>query len=102
MIIVPHQKPRHPTRYLRPRYRYGGYGIWSIGKKVVKDSAQKIINNIGTKKILQKAGEALISGTTSSVKKAVEKTFVGKHNFKVTKELLDQLPTASGSGIVYD
>ena len=112
MIIVPHWKPQYrkgggPTMYLRPRYRYGGYGIWSIGRKMAEDSAQKIINSVDKKKLIHKAGDALISGATSSIKKAAEKTIdrvINDNNdkkFKVTKELIDQLPIA-GSGIVYD
>ena len=112
MIIVPHWKPKYrrgggPTMYLRPRYRYGGYGIWSIGRKMAGDSVRKIINSVDKKKIIHKAGDALISGATSSIKKAAEKTLDRVINdnsdkkFKVTKELIDQLPTA-GSGIVYD
>ena len=114
MIIVPHWKPKYrkgggPTMYLRPRYRYGGYGIWSIGRKMAGDSVRKIINSVDKKKLIHKAGDALISGATSSIKKAAEKTLDKVINnskdsgekFKVTKELIDQLPTAGG-GIVYD
>ena len=54
MIIVPHWKPKYrkgggPTMYLRPRYRYGGYGIWSIGRKMAGDSVRKIINSVDKK-----------------------------------------------------
>ena len=112
MIIVPHWKPQYrkgggPSMYLRPRYRYGGYGIWSIGRKMAGDSVRKIINSVDKKKLIHKAGDALISGATSSIKKAAEKTLDRVINddsdkkFKVTKELIDQLPT-TGSGIVYD
>ena len=78
MIIVPHWKPQYrkgggPTMYLRLRYRYGGYGIWSIGRKMAGDSVRKIINSVDKKKLIHKAGEALISGATSSIKKAAEK-----------------------------
>ena len=71
------------------------------------DSVRKIINSVDKKKLIHKAGDALISGATSSIKKAAEKTLDRVINdnsdkkFKVTKELIDQLPTA-GSGIVYD
>ena len=112
MIIVPHWKPQYrkgggPSMYLRPRYRYGGYGIWSIGRKMAGDSVRKIINSVDKKKLIHKAGDALISGVTSSIKKEAEKMLdkgINDNNsgkFKVTKELIDQLPTAGG-GIVYD
>ena len=112
MIIVPHWKPQYRkgvgrAMYLHPRYRYGGYGIWSIGRKMVEDSVRKIINSVDKKKLIHKAGDAVICGVTSSIKKAAEKMLSkviydnNSEKFKVTKELIDQLPTAGG-GIMYD
>ena len=81
MIIVPHWKPKYrrgggPTMYLRPRYRYGGYGIWSIGRKMAGNSVRKIINSVDKKKLIHKAGDALISGATSSIKRRQKKHLI--------------------------
>ena len=46
MIIVPHrpQKPKYQRggkmSYHQRRYRYGGYGIWSVGRKLTGDNAK--------------------------------------------------------------
>ncbi len=69
MIIVPHWKPQYrkgggPTTYLHSRDRYGGYGIWFIGRKMVRDSVQKMINSVDKKNLIHKAGDALINGAT--------------------------------------
>ena len=78
-------------------------------KKDGRGQCAKDYKQRGQKKLIHKAGDALISGATSSIKKAAEKTLDKVINnskdsgekFKVTKELIDQLPTAGG-GIVYD
>ena len=80
MIIIPHrpQKPRYQRggqlSYPKPKYSYGGYGIWSIGRKFIGDTAKKVINNATSKKLIQKAGNAAIDGATSSLKRVAEQS----------------------------
>ena len=110
MIVLPRYNPKYRRGIasqlcIRPRYRYGEYGIWSVGRKIAGDSVRKLINSVDKKKLFHKAGDALISGATSPIKKGAEKSLNklinGKEKFKVTQELINQLPT-EGSGIVYD
>ena len=102
-------------RYLRggtlaiqkSKYCYDGNGIWStIGRKVFGDTAKKVINNVTKEKIAQTAGDALLNGACSSLKKATERQLdklINKEKFKVTQNLIDRLPPiTTGQGIVYD
>ena len=116
MIIKPHIKPKYrrggTLLMQKSRYRYGGNGIWSsIGRKIVGDSAKKLINNVTKEKIAQKVGDALLNGASNSLKKATERTLdkvinrEDQKKFKVTQTLIDRLPPltiAAGRGIVYD
>ena len=114
MIIKPLIKPtyrRGGTLLIqKSKYRYGGNGIWStLGRKIVGDTAKKIINNITKEKIAQTAGDALLNGASNSLKKATERTLdkvINKENqqkFKVTQNLINNLPPlTTGQGIVYD
>ena len=107
----------------KPKYRYGGSGIWStIGRKIVGDSAKKIIHTVTKEKIGQTVGDALLSGASNSLKKATEKTLdkvinkeeredqqnssKGNQKFTITQDLINKLPqlttTTTGRGIVYD
>ena len=70
-------------------------------------TAKKVINNVTKEKIAQTVGDALLSGASSSVKKATERQLdklINKEQFKVTQNLIDKLPTitTSGQGIVFD
>ena len=115
MIIIPHRplKPRYQRggqlSYPKPRYSYGGYGIWSIGRKLIGDSGKKVINSVSTKKIIQNAGNAAIEGATSSLKRVAEQSLDKLINsdknkkFKISQELLDRIPqSTTGEGIVFD
>ena len=120
MIIIPFVKPKYrrggTLRAQNSRYRYGGYGIWStIGRKIFSgDSMGKFINSVSKEKIAQKVGDAVLSGASSSLTKATEKSLdklinINNNNsgkgkkFKITQSLIDKLPTATaGEGIVYD
>ena len=79
MIIIPHRplKPRYQRggqlSYPKPRYSYGGYGIWSIGRKLIGDSAKKVINSVSTKKIIQKAGNAVIEAGRRTITRQKDK-----------------------------
>ena len=114
MIMKPSIKPKYrrggTLLMQKSRYRYGGNGIWSsIGRKIVGDSAKKLINNVTKEKIAQKVGDALLNGASNSLKKATERTLdkvINKaQKFKVTQNLIDRLPPltiTTGRGIVYD
>ena len=106
-IIKPKYRRGGTLETQRSKYCYGGNGIWStIGKKVFGDTAKKVINNVTKEKIAQTAGDALLSGASSSVKKATERQLyklINKEKFKVTQNLIDNLPTiTNGLGIVFD
>ena len=106
-IIKPKYRRGGTLAVQRSKYCYGGNGIWStIGRKVFGDTAKKVINNITKEKLAQTAGDALLSGASSSVKKATERQLdklINKEKFKVTQNLINNLPAiTSGQGIVFD
>jgi len=73
-IIKPRYRRGGALATQRSKYCYGGNGIWfTIGRKVFGDTAKKIINNVTKEKNAQTAGDALLSGASSSVKKATER-----------------------------
>ena len=122
MIVKRNTRPKYrrggTLLMQKPKYRYGGSGIWStIGRKIVGDSAKKIINTVTKEKIGQTVGDALLSGASNSLKKATEKTLdkvinkedqqnssKGNQKFTITQDLINNLPqlTTTGRGIVYD
>ena len=53
-----------PQLYHNPQGEHGEYGIWSTGKKIVRDNVKNLINCVFKKKIAQKADDMLISGAT--------------------------------------
>ena len=107
-VIKPKYRRGGTLLGIKPKYQYGGHGVWLSGKKFVKDNIQNLINSVSKKKIAHKIGDALVSGATSSLIKAadksLQKTIAGekKKTFKVTQSLIDSLPTVSGTGITCD
>ena len=74
MVIIPHRQRSGQLSYPKPKYSYGGYGIWSIGRKFIGDTAKKVINNTTSKKLIQQLGNAAIGGATSSLRRVAEQS----------------------------
>ena len=73
-VIKPKYRRGGTPLGIKPKYQYGGHGVWLSGKKFVKDNIQNLINSVSKKKIAQKIGDALVSGATSSLIKATDKS----------------------------
>ena len=106
-LIKPRYRRGGTLAIQKSKYCYGGNGIWStIGRTVFGDTAKKVINNVTKEKIAQTAGDALLGGASSSLKKATERQLdklINKEKFKVTQNLIDRLPPiTTGQGIVFD
>ena len=105
----------------RRRYRYGGFSIFSnlLGRTLVRDNVQKLINSVSKPKITQKLVDAVVNGSTNALKTATQKGIEGtasalktatqkgidsiinkKKNRRAIKEAIEKLTV--GNGIVYD
>ena len=107
------------TRYRsRRKYRYGGFSIITnlLGRAVVRDNVQKLINTVSKPNITQKLADAVVNGSANALKagtqKGIEeaasllkasaqKAVNKKKNRQAIKKAIEQLSVA-GRGIVYD
>ena len=104
----------------RRRYRYGGSSIFSnlLGRTLVRDSVQKLINSATKPGITQKVVDAVVDGSTNALKTAAQKGIEGtasavktatqrgidsiikKKNRQAINKAIEKLTV--GKGIVYD
>ena len=99
----------------RRTYCYGGASIFSslLGKNVIKDDVQRLINSTTKPNITQKVVDAVVDGSANAVKaatqKGIERTasifktrsgFNKKKNRQAIKEAINKIVV--GKGIVYD
>ena len=105
----------------RSKYRYGGSGIFTIGRKLLGDNVKNLINSISKSKITQKAASAVLDGASNAIKTQTHKgleelTSSAINNLKkkskvkerqdIVNSVIQNLATipssVSGTGIVYD
>ena len=107
------------TRYRsRRKYRYGGSSIITnlLGRAMVRDNVQKLINTVSKPNITQKLADAAVNGSANALKagtqkgieeaktsaqKGVNSRVNKKKNRQAIKKSIEQL-TVAGRGIVYD
>ena len=111
------------TRYRsRRKYRYGGSSIITnlLGRAMVRDNVQKLINTVSKPNITQKLADAVVNGSANALKagtqkgieeaasllkastqKGVNSIVNKKKNRQAIKKAIEQL-TVAGRGIVYD
>ena len=89
----------------RRKYRYGGSSIFSnlLGRTLVRDNVQKLINSVSKPKISQKIIDAVVDGSANALKTATQKGIDSiinkKKNRRIIKEAIEKLTV--GNGIVY-
>ena len=99
----------------RRKYRYGGTSVFTnlLGRSVIRDNVQKLINSVTRPNITQKVVDAVVDGSANALKaatqKGIEKTasvitarsgFDKKKNRQAVKEAINKIVV--GKGIVYD
>jgi len=99
----------------RRKYRYGGASIFSslLGRSVIKNNVQRLINSATKPNITQKVVDAVVDGSANALKavtqKGIERTasifktrsgFDKKKNRRAIKEAINKIVV--GKGIVYD
>ena len=107
------------TRYRsRRKYRYGGSSIITnlLGRAMVRDNVQKLINTVTKPNITQKLADAVVNGSANALKTGTQKGIEEaasllktsaqkgvnkKKNRQAIKKAIEQL-TVAGRGIVYD
>ena len=107
------------TRYRsRRKYRCGGSSIITnlLGRAMVRDNVQKLINTVSKPNITQKLADAVVNGSANALKAGTQKGIEEaasllkasaqkgvnkKKNRQAIKKAIEQLSVA-GRGIVYD
>ena len=123
MIIKNNYRSGGPSKCSkRRRYRYGGSSIFSnlLGRTLVRDNVQKLINSVSKPKIAQKVVDAVLDGSSNALKTATQKGIEGtagvlktatqkgidsivnrkKKNRQDIRKAIEKL--AVGNGIVYE
>ena len=135
--MIKHSYPTLRYRYggsshsRRSRYRYGGTGIFTdlIGRTLIKDNVNHLINRVGRSKLAQKAVSTILKGaknilkpkrvvkaiTTAAIDSAVDNKRKKREHQEIVNSVIHQLSDKevpsrsyidevinSGKGIVYD